>query len=92
MSNPSKVRIELSREEALVLLDYLQREIDHNGGNSLKSSIDHDAEIWALNELNCLLERVLTEPFDQNYSNELSAAQGALVARCGKWFFTPIEK
>ncbi len=87
MPESSNVNLQLSRDEALVLFEFLQREIDENDANTLKSSIDHEAELWALNGLNCLLERALPEPFASDYLKDLSAARHALVKRYGNWSF-----
>jgi hypothetical protein len=79
------VRIELEPDEALVLYDFLQREIDNEGGKRLKRLSDHDSELWALNALNCLLERALAEPFAKDYPALLSQARDSLLQRSAPW-------
>lgn len=91
MHQSTNVSLELTQDEALVLFSYLQREIDDNDGNTLRASINHEAEIWALNNLNCVLEKVVSEAFDPNYSARLSAAQGAIIEQCGNWNFEPVS-
>ena len=85
MANQATVHLELDNDEALVLFDYLQREIDDENAVRLKSLTNHDGELWALNGLNCLLERVLAEPFTKKYPALSSQAQESLVERCGPW-------
>ena len=85
MTYQATVHIELEHDEALVLHDLLHREIDDKHGVRLKSLTNHDSELWALNGLSCLLERVLAEPFRRDYRTLLSQAQKSLLERCGPW-------
>ena len=85
MSNQATVQLELDKEEALVLFDFLQREIDDRNSVRLKPLAMHDGELWALNGLNSLLERKLAEPFRKDYPALLSKAQESLVERWGSW-------
>jgi hypothetical protein len=57
-----EVSISLSRAAALVLFEYLQRSEDaeRQGG---PRPLPDDAELAALNEMNCALESLLAEPF-----------------------------
>ena len=77
--------IELTRDEALVLYDLLQREIDLANGARLAVATEHQAELWALNGLNCLLEKVVYEAFSPDYPARLAAAREALVEACDPW-------
>lgn len=85
MTVQAAVHIELEHDEALVLYDFLQREIDDKHGVRLKSLTNHDSELWALNGLNCLLERLLAEPFRKDYPTLLSQAQESLLERWAPW-------
>ncbi len=58
-----KVTIELSKDEALVLFDFLGR----FNQNSNESVFEHEAEQKALWNVEALLEKVLAEPFMPNY-------------------------
>lgn len=79
------VTIELAREEALVLFDLLQREIDLANGKRLVSATEHEGELWALNGLNCMLEKNVGEAFRPEYPQLVDAARAALVERNGAW-------
>jgi hypothetical protein len=72
-------------DEALVLFEFLTREIDERNGIRLKSATLHDAELWALNLLQGHLERNLVSPFEENYLEQVSQAREALIERCGRW-------
>jgi hypothetical protein len=85
MSNQATIQLNLNRDEAIVLFDFLQREIDRRNGTGLKPLVNHESELWALNGLNSLLERELAEPFRKDYPSLLSQAQKTLVERCGSW-------
>jgi hypothetical protein len=67
------VNIELSNDEALVLLEFLGRIADDGDW-----SVEDSAEIRALWNLECLLEQSLAEVFDPNYGEKIHAARDAL--------------
>jgi hypothetical protein len=69
------VKIEISNHVALVLFDFLAREIDNRKALPLATAIVHPAEFWALNSLHGSLERTLTEPLVANYVELVAAAQ-----------------
>ena len=77
--------LELDYGEALVLFDFLLREVDERNGSRLKSAILHDAELWALNGVLGLLEKNLVEHLSADYSKKVSHAQKALVEQRGGW-------
>jgi hypothetical protein len=64
------VTIQLSRDEALVLFDWLHRSEDEGR----VSRPEHHAEQVALWNLSALLERELVEPFKQSYSQLVDEA------------------
>ncbi len=75
------VTIELSEDEALVLLELLAREINDNKAKRLAGTIDHASEFWALNAVHCALESKLAEPFADNYREMLSDARNQVIRR-----------
>jgi len=85
MSDDGGVTIRLDHAEALVLGDFLHRHIDLQDGDQLKPAVKHIGELWALNGLNCLLERELAEPFLPDYGDRVSKALALLVERNGNW-------
>ena len=85
MENQATVRLELDNDEALVLFEFLAREVDDANGERLKSLTNHDGELWALNGLHCVLERALSVPFSKDYKKALSDAKECMVQRCGSW-------
>ena len=73
------VTIEIDDDEALVLFEFLQREIDDRKVQ-FAAAIEHPAELWALNGMHCALETKLAGPFDARYGELLAAARDRLVA------------
>lgn len=71
--NRGTVAVELTADEALVLFEFLQR-----FSETRALSIQDQAEERALWNLCCLLEKVLSEPFDRNYHELLAQAQNRL--------------
>ena len=67
------VRLELTRDEALVLFELLARFDDNE-----RLSIEDQAEKHALWNLHGLLEKQLVELFDPHYSALLDAARNRL--------------
>ena len=85
MENQTAVHMELDSDEALVLFEFLARELDNDNGVRLKTVTNNDGELWALNSLHCLLEQVLVEPLKSEYATLVSRAQASLVERRGSW-------
>jgi hypothetical protein len=50
-------RIGLSADEMAVLFDLLGRWVEADRLRSLRPLVEHEAELWALNDLFCELER-----------------------------------
>ncbi len=71
-----KVNVSLSKDEALVLFEFLSR---FSGTDKL--SIEDRAEERALWNLTSAFEEALTEPFSDNYSAILSSARERLRDR-----------
>ena len=64
------LKIELNKDEALVLFDFLSRFSEDE-----KLRIDHQAEERVLWNITCILEELLVEPFLDNYLELLEDAR-----------------
>jgi hypothetical protein len=71
------VVISLSRDEALVLFEWLHRSEDQGQ----VAGVEHDAERVALRNLSGPLERVLAEPFDPNYQQLVADVRTRLASK-----------
>lgn len=69
----------LENDEALVLFEFLSREIDERKGANLAPGFVSPAEFWALNALHCLLERECIAPVEQPYAEAVKAARAQLT-------------
>ena len=69
----NEVEIKLSKDEAIVLFEFLSRFSD---SDELK--IIHQSEERALWNLTCIFESALSEPFRKDYENILWAARERL--------------
>jgi hypothetical protein len=69
------VVIQLSRDEALVLFEWLHRSEDEDR----VSPPEHHAEQVALWNLSALLEHALVEPFQENYRQSVAEARDRLA-------------
>jgi hypothetical protein len=67
------IKILLTKDEGLVLFEMLSRYSE-----SEKLNIEHQSEERALWYLQCILEKVIVEPFKPNYSQLLQAARERL--------------
>ena len=75
-----EVLVRLSRDEALVLFEWLHRAADQD---ELRTATTHHAELIALESLSALLEAELVEPFAADYANLVAAARRRLEAADG---------
>lgn len=66
-----KTQLELSRDEALVLFDWITR----FNNRDEETSFEDQAEQRVLWNLEAMLEQVLVEPFDSNYEAILAKAR-----------------
>src|SRR6185437_5044649 len=71
----SEQLLSLSDDEGLVLFDLLSRLIEDEKASRLIGSVQHDAEIWALNNLYCALERTQAVPFTPDYRSSVEGAR-----------------
>lgn len=72
------ITLTLEDDEALVLFDWLAR-ADEPG----VAGVAHPSDSHALNALECVLERTLTDPLRPDYEDKLAEARGSLMARYG---------
>ncbi|WP_225767275.1 hypothetical protein [Inquilinus sp. Marseille-Q2685] len=79
------IPLALTRDEAVVLLEFLARTLDDENGNRLRDAVRHDGELWALTRLQGYLERTLSEPFLADYKARIEAARQRLVDKGGPW-------
>jgi hypothetical protein len=82
------ITINLRDDEALVLFDFLVREIDDNEEKQEKrlgTMINHPAEFWALVSVQGALEKILVEPFVSNYGELVALARQKVMARSPPW-------
>jgi hypothetical protein len=68
-----EVDIKLTKDEALVLFEFLSRFSDED-----RLSIKDQAEQRALWNLTCLFEKALVEPFSENWPEIISSARKRL--------------
>jgi hypothetical protein len=79
------VRIALSRDEALVLHEFLARAVDEENGAGLADALEDDTELWSLNAVLVLLEQVLDEPTRPDFDKQLKAARKRVATANGAW-------
>lgn len=84
MSEPT-LSLVLSRDEALVLHEWLARVVDDENGEGIQEATEDDAEIWALNTVFVLLEQVLNEPYEETFDKQLKAARKRVREKNGPW-------
>ncbi len=82
--------LRLDEYEALVLFDFLSRELEEQKARRLAGLFDHPAEFWALNSLLGLLEAKLPEPFRTDYAALVAAARAELMAQSDPEGSSPI--
>ena len=79
------VRIAISRDEALVLHEWLARVVDEDNARPIEGCLEDNSEAWALTGLLALLEASLSEPFEPGFAKTLAAARKRIVAANGAW-------
>ncbi len=73
-----KVSLELTKEEALVLFEFLWRWNEEG-----KREVEDKSEEVVLNQIHGLLEKQLVEPFKDDYKKLLEDARTVLKKRAG---------
>ena len=71
--------LHLTRSEAIVLFDWLAREIGERQAANLSAALVHVSEFWALNALFGVLEKTLAEPFGHGWRSALASARAELT-------------
>ncbi|WP_181708052.1 hypothetical protein [Chthonobacter rhizosphaerae] len=79
------VRIALSRDEALVLHEWLARVVDEENADGIADTVETDADVWALEALRIVLEQALPEAFAETSEKALKAASKRIVTANGPW-------
>lgn len=79
------ITVTLSRDEALVLHEWLARVVDDENGAGIADTVEDDAEIWALNAVLVLLEQTLTAPYEPAFDKLLKAARKRIRDKTGPW-------
>ncbi|MEO0764413.1 MAG: hypothetical protein AAFY75_00225 [Pseudomonadota bacterium] len=79
------IQIQIDDDTALALFDFLSRTLDEQNGDTLQDATVHDGELWALNTLQGVLERALTQPFKKSYRERVKAALEVLTLKSGAW-------
>ena len=72
--------IELGKDEALVLFDWITRRIE----GRRPYTVEHAAEQHVLWGIECDLEKALVEPFRRDYAELVDVARERIVERCGE--------
>ena len=71
-----KVQLEISKEEAIVLFEYLARVHDND---SLSTTFESQAEQIVLWNLQAAFEKILTEPFEKDYKKIVRHSRNSLI-------------
>lgn len=79
------VTLSITRDEAIVLHEWLARVVDDENAMGIADTLEDDAEVWALDGVLILLERALEEPLDPNFEKLLKAARKRLREKSGPW-------
>ncbi|MCS0501687.1 hypothetical protein [Ancylobacter mangrovi] len=88
MTGPAndEVTLVIDRSVAVVLFEFLSRNVDDADGETLADFVEDEAEIPALWALLAGLESVLTEPMADDYERRVIAAREAVIRRFGGAF------
>jgi hypothetical protein len=71
-----EIQLRMSGAEALVLFEWVHRHEDENV--RLEHLVNDPAELAVLREISGSLERLLAEPFAEDYAERLEAARATL--------------
>ena len=73
------VTITLEDDEALVLFEWLSREVDDRDGARLAPVLVSPGEFWALNAMHCLMEAQMVAPFQVAYAEAVRDARARMT-------------
>jgi hypothetical protein len=79
------VTLTISRDEAVVLHEWLARVVDDENAEGIEDTLEDDAEVWALDTVLILLEQALEEPLDDNFEKILKGARKRIRDANGPW-------
>jgi hypothetical protein len=79
LPDPTEHTLTLTRDEANVLFELLGRWAEEGGLAKVRALTEHEAEVWALNDLYCILETVITPGVEGG----LAGARARLMERHG---------
>ena len=79
------VTLTISRDEAIVLHEWLARVVDDENAEGIEETLEDDAEVWALDAVLILLEQALDEPLSENFDKILKGARKRLKEANGPW-------
>lgn len=79
------VTLTITRDEAIVLHEWLARVVDDENAEGVEETLEDDAEVWALEAVRILLEQALDEPLRDDFEKVLKAARKRLRERNGAW-------
>ncbi len=68
-----EIKIEITKDEALVLFEFLSRYSDTD-----KLAIEHQSEQRVLWSLNCIFEKTINEAYSSDYKKSLESARNRL--------------
>lgn len=79
------VTLTITRDEAIVLHEWLARVVDDENAEGIEETLEDDAEVWALDAVLILLEKALEEPLAENFDKILKSARKRLREANGPW-------
>lgn len=79
------ITLSITRDEAIVLQEWLARVVDDENAEGIADTLEDDAEVWALDAVLILLEQALDEPLDPDFEKILKAARKRVRGRSGTW-------
>ena len=79
------VTLSISRDEAVVLQEWLARVVDDENAEGIADTLEDDAEVWALDAVLIVLEQALEEPLDPNFEKILKGARKRVRDKAGPW-------
>jgi hypothetical protein len=85
------VTLSLTRDEAIVLQEWLARVVDDENAIGIADTVEDDAEVWSLDAVLILLEQALDEPLEENFEKILKAARKRLHDKNGPWPWDAVE-
>lgn len=79
------ITLSITRDEAIVLQEWLARVVDDENAEGIADTLEDDAEVWALDAVMIVLEQALEEPLADDFDKILRAARKRLHDKNGPW-------